>query len=63
MMIVVLMFKILIMKHIFVILGDIALVWSQVIFRNGRRGLSAWATNKFGKDLLVALNTLHKVRQ
>ena len=33
----------------------------QVIYRNGRRGLSPWATNKFGKDLLVALNTLHKV--
>ena len=34
---------------------------SQVIYRNGRRGLSPWATNKFGRDLLVALNTLHKV--
>ena len=35
--------------------------FSQVIYRNGRRGLSPWATNKFGRDLLVALNTLHKV--
>ena len=39
------------------------LFFTQVIFRNGRRGLSPWATNKFGKDLLVALDTLHKVQK
>ena len=33
----------------------------QVIYANQRRGLSPWATCKFARDLLTALNTLHKV--
>ena len=47
--------------YIIIIFLIVTTVFTKVIYKNGRRGLSPWATNKFGNDLLVALQTLHKV--